>query len=371
MLLESLEALNFRNLSGRIDLSPGLNVFTGENGQGKTNWLEAIAVLASATSFRTARLQEAVRFDAETASIRGLVRESPEIVRELQVLIAGNAKTLTVNGKKEAANRYLGQLSAIVFTADELEIVRGTPDARRRFLDRGIVGLHPPFVQVLTDYNRVIRQKNALLQTAADQNFSVSETAERLQPWNEQLAALAGRIHRGRVRFVERVNEVLEKQLFGREEVSITYESSLAKHGDLADYDRLVAERLAHRVQAELAAGHSLVGPHRDDLEITFDGRNLRKFGSAGQQRSALLLLLLANVSVFHATRGEYPLFLIDDIDAELDTGRVDKLLGYLEGRTQTIVTTSKTGFIEGLGHRGDSFVVQAGSAKPCEVAGR
>ena len=364
MLLESLEAINFRNLSGRIELTSGLNIFTGENGQGKTNWLEAIAVLAAASSFRTTRLQEAVNFDADAASVRGRVRESPEIVRDLQVVIAGNTKTLTVNGKKEAVNRYLGQLSAIVFTADELEIVRGTPEARRRFLDKGIVGLHPPFVQVLADYNKVIRQKNALLQTAVDQNLSVSEAAERLQPWNEQLAALAARIHRGRVRFVERVNEVLEKQLFGREEVSIEYHSSLAKHGELSEYGMLIAERLAARVQAELAAGHALVGPHRDDLEVTFDGRNLRKFGSAGQQRSALLLLLLANVSVFHATRGEYPLFLIDDIDAELDTGRVDKLLGYLDGRTQTIVTTSKTGFIERLGHTGTTNLVRAGRAE-------
>jgi DNA replication and repair protein RecF len=364
MLLESLEAVSFRNLSGRLDLAPGLNVLTGENGQGKTNWLEATAVLSSATSFRTARLQEAINFEAESGSVRGRVRESPAIVRELGVEISGNAKTLTVNGKKEAANRYLGQLSAVVFTADELEIVRGTPDARRRFLDRGIVGLHPPFVQVLSDYNRVIRQKNALLQSAADQGLSVGATSERLQPWNEQLAALSGRIHRARVRFVERVNEVLEKQLFGREEVSVEYRSSLAKHGELNDYEGLITERLAHRVQAELASGHSLVGPHRDDLEITFDGRDLRKFGSAGQQRSALLLLLLANISVFYSTRGEYPLFLIDDIDAELDQRRVAQLLEFLDGRTQTIVTTSKNGFIESLGLGAKTAVIRAGTVE-------
>lgn len=364
MLLESLEAINFRNLSGRIHPSPGLNVFAGVNGQGKTNWLEAIALLAATRSFRTARLQEAVNFEAESAAVHGAVRESPEIVRDLQVIIAGNTKTLTVNGKKETANRYLGQLYAVVFTADELEIVRGTPESRRRFLDEGIVGLHPPFVQVLADYNRVIRQKNSLLHSAHEHGLSIDAVAERLAPWNEQLAKLAARIHRGRVRFVERLNEVLEKKLFGHEELTIEYVTPLAKYGDLTEYESLIAERLRARVQAELAAGHALIGPHRDDLEIRFDGRDLRKFGSAGQQRSALLLLLLSNIAVFHATRGEYPLFLIDDIDAELDYRRIGRLLEFLEGKTQTFVTTSKESFVERFGAGARVFRVAGGQAE-------
>ncbi len=364
MLLESLDAINFRNLSGRLEPSLGLNVFVGENGEGKTNLLEAIALLASARSFRTSRLPEAVKFDADEATVRGSVRESPEIVRDLQVIIAGNAKTLTVNGKKEAANRYLGQLHAVVFTADELEIVRGTPESRRRFLDEGIVGLHPPFVQVLAEYSRVIRQKNALLHTAAEKSMHADSIAERLAPWNEQLARLAARIHRGRTRFVERINEVLERRLFGHEEVSAEYHSSLARHGDLADYEALITERLRARIQAELVAGHSLIGPHRDDLEVRFDGRDLRKFGSAGQQRSALLLLLLSNIAVFNATRGEFPLFLIDDIDAELDYKRIGRLLEFLDGKTQTFVTTSKESFVERFGSSARVFRVAAGRAE-------
>lgn len=364
MLLESLEAIKFRNLSGRIDLSSGLNVFVGVNGQGKTNWLEAIGFLATARSFRTARLHEAVNFEAESAAVRGSVRESPEIVRDLQVIIAGNTKTLTVNGKKETANRYLGQLYAVAFTADELEIVRGTPESRRRFLDEGILGLHPPFVQVLSDYHRVIRQKNSLLNAAGERALGLDAVAESLEPWNEQLAKLAARIHRARVRYVERINEVLENRLFGQEELAIGYVSPLAKHGDLAEYEALIAERLRSRVQAELAAGHSLIGPHRDDLEIRFDGRDLRKFGSAGQQRSALLLLLLSNIAVFYATRNEYPLFLIDDIDAELDYRRIGRLLDYLAGKTQTFVTTSKESFVDRFGRTAKVFRVEAGRAE-------
>src|SRR5688500_283729 len=133
MLLETIEALNFRNLQGGMAVTPGLNILAGENGQGKTNWLEAIAVLASTRSFRTGRLQDAIAFGSEQAMVRGDVRESVGIVRDLQVIITGNTKTVSANGKKEPVASYLGQLHAVVFNADELEIVRGLPDARRRF----------------------------------------------------------------------------------------------------------------------------------------------------------------------------------------------------------------------------------------------
>ena len=364
MLLESLNVENFRNLQGEIACSNGLNILVGENGQGKTNWLEAIAVLASTRSFRTTKLQEAVNFGQTSAFIRGNVRESPEIVRELRVEMQGNTKTLAINNKKETVQHYLGQLHAVVFNSDELEIVRGQPDARRRFLDAGITSLHPPFVQVLADYNRVIKQKNALLQNARDNEQSMEKTADMLEPWNTQLATLAAKIHRARVRFIERINEVLEKKLFGREEISVRYQSSLEGKGELDDYAALITERLHLRLQAEIVAGHSLIGTHRDDLEILFDGRDLRKFGSAGQQRSALLLLQLANITVYHATRGEYPLFLLDDIDAELDYERIGKLLEYLNGKTQTFVTTSKDSFVQKFGPDAAIFSVVAGTAK-------
>ncbi len=364
MLLESLEALEFRNLRGALVLGHGLNVLVGENGQGKTNWLEAIGVLASTRSFRTARLQDAICFGSETAMIRGAVRESPEIIRDLQVVIAGNTKTVTVNNKKETVHRYLGQLHAVVFNSDELEIVRGLPDPRRRFLDAGIVSLHPPFVQVFADYNRVIKQKNALLQSVRDGKPPPEKIGPMLEPWNAQLATLAAKIHRARLRFIERINEVLEKKLFGREELSIRYLSSLDGKGDLTDYEGLITERLALRVQAEIAAGHALIGTHRDYMELKFDGHDIRKFGSAGQQRSALLLLQLANISVFHATRGEYPLFLIDDIDAELDYRRIGRLLEFLDGKAQTFVTTSKESFVERFGSAASVFKVENGAAK-------
>lgn len=364
MRLESLGSHNFRNLSGGVTFGGGLNIFVGENGQGKTNWLEAITVLGSARSFRTAKLSEAVAFGQASAYIRGELRESAEIVRNLRVVIEGRTKTLSINDKKETAQKYLGHLHAIVFNSDELEIIRGTPDARRRFLDAGIVGLHPPFVQVLADYTRVIKQKNALLQRASEETDPAESIAESLAPWNEQIVNLGARIHRARLRFVERVNEALETRLFGREELTIRYASSLENKGDLTDYPALLEERLKLRIPAEIAAGYALIGPHRDDLEITFDGHDIRKFGSAGQQRSALLLLQLANINVFHATRGEYPLFLLDDIDAELDYRRIGQLLEFLEGKTQTFVTTSKESFVNEFGSGSAIYAVHSGRAE-------
>lgn len=361
MLLESLEVQNFRNLQGGINCGHNLNIIFGENGQGKTNWLEAIYLLATTKSFKTAKLQDAISFNEDLAIIRGKVRQSEEIQRVLQVALQGNTKTLTVNNKKETVTRYLSQLHAFIFNADQLDIVRGQPDARRRFLDAGITAIYPPFVQTLSDYNRVIRQKNSLLQAALENEFSLEKTGEMLEPWNEQLVQLAARIYKARLRYVERMQEVLQKKLFEKEEVSIRYVSALEGKGDLSDYAALLTERLKLRVQAELVSGHALLGTHRDDLDILFDGHDLRKFGSSGQQRSALLVLQLANLSVYHAQHNEYPLFLLDDIDAELDYKRIGQLLEYLSDKTQTFLTTSKESFLEKFGRDAEIFTVRGG----------
>ena len=369
MLLESLEAYNFRNLSGKISWGTGLNIIYGDNGQGKTNWLEAIYLLATSKSFRTQRPQEAVRFGENLAVVRGRVARSSEIQRELQVTIQGNTKSLTVNGKREAVARYLGQLHAVAFTADELEVVRGGPDARRKFLDRGIISLQHAYVQTLADYSRVLKQKNRLLQNASDAAMSVDEARVQIEPWNEQLVTLSAHMHRARTEHVGRMNATLERRLFGREEVSIRYVSALEGKGDLSDYESLIAERLKLRLQAEIASGYALIGPHRDELEILFDGRDIRAFGSSGQQRSALIILDLAAISVYHSWHSEYPLFLLDDVDAELDRKRISHLLEYLEGRTQTFLTTSKENLVKEFVARSNVYEIKDGAALEKSVA--
>ena len=363
MLLEWLEAHQFRNLSGKIRWGPGLNVISGENGQGKTNWLEAVYLLATSKSFRTQKPQEAVRFGESLAVVRGRVARTRDVQRDLQVAIQGNTKTLTVNEKRETVASYLSQLHVVAFTADELEVVRGGPEARRRFLDRGVVALHHAYVQTLADYHRVVKQKNRLLQDISDREAGLDEAREQLDPWNRQLVALGGAIHRARLDYVERLRAGLEQRLFEREEVSIRYASALEGKGDLTDYEGLLAERLRLRLQAEINSGYSLIGPHRDDLEIRFDGRDLRTFGSSGQQRSALILLDLAAISVYYSWHTEYPLFLMDDVDAELDRRRIGHLLEYLEGRTQTFITTSKEGLLGEFAARAEVFEIKGGEA--------
>jgi len=362
MLLDSLEVHNFRNLSGKVFWGEGLNIIYGDNGQGKTNWLEAIYLLATTKSFRTQRLQEAIKFDKDLAVVRGRVSQSQEVQREMQVNLQGSTKSIAVNGKRESIARYLGQLHIVAFTADELDVVRGMPEARRRFIDRGVVSLHHAYVQTLADYNRVIKQKNRLLQDASEMEMSLDQAAEIIAPWNEQLIRLSSEIHRARFDYVGRLNDALERRLFERENISIRYVSALEGKGDLSDYEALIAERLQLRLQAEIAAGYSLIGPHRDDLEILFDGREMRAFGSSGQQRSALIILDLAAISVYYSWHNEYPLFLIDDVDAELDRKRISYLLEYLAGRTQTFITTSKESLVEEFVKRANVYRVSNGA---------
>jgi len=362
MFLRSIEAHSFRNLEGKIVWGNGLNVLHGNNGEGKSNWLEAIYLLAHAKSFRTRQLNEIIRFGASQASVRGTVARGKAIERELQVYIEARSKKTSVNGKREPLARYAEQLHAVCFTADELEVIRGGPEARRGFVDRGAVSLHPGYAQTLADYNKVIKQKRLLLQQALEGRSIQEYLAELIEPWNQQLISLGTQIHNMRTDYVNELNDALDHTLFS-DNISIRYVSSLEGKGDMSDYAALIATRLKTRIQAEMFAGSCLIGPHRDDLDVLFGGRDLRSFGSSGQQRSALITLDLAALSVYHSKHQDYPVFLIDDVDAELDGRRIDRLLEYLEGRTQTFVTTSKRNHFERFQSRASFYEVTSGRA--------
>lgn len=361
MLLSAIEAINFRNLSGTIAWGPRLNIIYGNNGQGKTNWLEAINVLARTKSFRTQRLQEAIRFGEKLAIIRGTVTAGESIERNLQVSLQENTKAIFINQKKEPLTRYLSQLPVFSFTAADLEIVRGGPEARRRFLDRGVSSIKPAYLQTIADYTKVIKQKNRILQGANEENSPIARVEQLIGPWNDQLIKLAGTLHRERSDYVTSLSLALERQLFDRRHLSVRYLSSLEGKGDLTAYEDLLNTRLRLRLQAEIASGHALVGPHRDDLEVLLEGREIRAFGSSGQQRSALLLLDLAAISLYNLAAREAPIFIIDDVDAELDESRIRHLLEYLEDRTQTFITTSKRSHVEGFLSRASVYEIEEG----------
>ena len=368
MILDFVEVENFRNLGGKIVWGPGLNIIHGNNGQGKTNWLEAIYLLSRTKSFRTQRLQESIRFGQESAFVAGRVFSGDNLQRDLRITLRENTKSIAVNGKREQLTRYLGQLQVFSFTADQLEVVRGMPEARRHFIDRGVASLHPAYVRTVLDYNRVIKQKNRILQDNLERDLGLVELQNLLAPWNQQLVSLAAEIHEARVDYTERLNSELERSLFEPAELHIRYSSALDGKGDLNNYEALLSERLQLRLPAEASAGRALLGPHRDDLAVHLSGRELRIFGSSGQQRSALLLLDLAAISVYNSWHNDRPLFLVDDVDAELDEKRIRRLLEYLEGRTQTFITTSKRSHLEGFLSKANVHEIVEGEAVQTEL---
>ena len=359
MHLSHLEAINFRNLSGALDFSPGLNVIFGANAQGKTNWLEAVYLLGTTKSFKTSQPREAINHQAEEAILRGTIL-SGQLSRDIQLLITKTTKQTFVNGKREAITRYLGVLDAIAFTADEMEVIRGAPENRRRFVDRGLVTTLPSYLGTLAEYNRVLKQKNSLLRSASEADEPTKFYA-MLEPWNDQLVALGSEIHTARLGYVERLKAALQPKLFQHESITVRYKSSLEGKGDLGDYPTLMRERLAHHLKNEISIGYALVGPHRDDVEILCDGYDISRFGSSGQQRSALLILALAQMVVYHAVLEDYPVFIVDDIDAELDRNRIEILLDTLEGNSQVFISTSKRAIAQHYRHRAKTIEIADG----------
>ncbi|HYE73890.1 MAG TPA: DNA replication and repair protein RecF, partial [Blastocatellia bacterium] len=260
--------------------------------------------------------------------------------------------------------RYLGNLGAVAFTADEMEVVRGGPDNRRRFLDRGLVSTMPAYLGTIAEYNRVLKQKNALLREAVESDNPTSFYPQ-IESWNDQLVDLAVEIHEARTAYVEKLKAALRPQLFQAEELSIRYKSALEGKGDLGDYRKLIQERLVHHLKTEIAVGHSLVGPHRDDLLILSDGYETAKFASSGQQRSALLILELAQILVYYSVLEEYPVFIVDDIDAELDQSRIEILLDSLNDQSQVFISTSKSVIADRYRHRAATLHIESGSVRP------
>ncbi len=366
MILTRIEANGFRNLEGSAQFGPGLNIFYGDNAQGKTNWLEAIYILGTTKSFRTSQVRDCLSFGADQAILRGETLRG-SLTKQLQLLLTESTKELFINAKRESVVRYLGNLDVFVFSLEEMEVIRGGPQERRRFLDRGLVTITPSFLNTISQYNHIIKQKNRLLAEAAKSDYP-SSYQNQVEAWNEQLLDFGAAIHHARLNYVDRLNGVLDtndhgRAIFGAERISVRYRSQLEGKGDLDDFRSLFSQRLRLRLTAEIAAGHSLIGPHRDDLEILADQREVARYGSAGQQRSALLLLDLAQLSIYNSIYEESPVLLIDDIDAELDRSRIESLLQQLEGSAQTFVSTSRRAIANRYRERASVYLVDRGRA--------
>ena len=339
MILRSLTTQSFRNLAdAETEFHPQANILVGRNGQGKTNLLEAVYFLATTKSFRTTRVASVFRHDAASVFTSGVLHRD-RLDRTLSVgLETGETKkrVLMINGEKVTLPAYLHALSVFAYSSARLDAIRGTPEERRRFLDRGIASIHPSYVEQLSRYTRVLKQRNALLAEIAHQRQAVGS----LDAWDNELMVAAAAVHRARATYVVDLGavfrEVVLQHAYHVDNVELNYKPS-------------VTDDLARIRRHELRARMSLVGPQRDVLELIVDGRPASEVLSGGEQKMIVLFLKFAKLELFRRRHDDAPLFLLDDVDAELDLGILQELLTNLPVSTQVFATSAKEAFLAAL----------------------
>jgi DNA replication and repair protein RecF len=366
--LTRLRARRLRNFEEvDLELPPGLTLLSGGNGQGKTTLLEAAYLLCTGRSFRTRKVEDLVSWSGGPLSVHGRV-SARQGESELGVTWDAGERSLLANGAKVGLESFLGRLTAIDLTLQRMDVLRGPPDERRRFLDRGVLGLDTTYLRVIGEYRRVLRHRNALLRREAVLGAGSTE----LDAWDQRLAASATALHLERRHYAERLGSELVK--IGRELLPdgkvplLCYLPSPSELDETADdaVEQLIGERLERCRGRDRELGHTSEGPHRDDLRVELDGADLRRFGSAGQVRAAMIALKLGKLSLLGEASGEAPLFLLDDFDTDLDDARMAALIGYLEGvGCQVLLATSKEGTSGRIGWVELLLRVENGVARP------
>ena len=341
MILRSLTAENFRNLApAPLELHPTANIVLGRNGQGKTNLLEAIYFLATTKSFRTNRIASVFRFDSPSVHVAGEL-ERDGVTKTLSVGLEhaeeSRRRVLMINGEKVTLPAYVNAMSVFAYSQSRLEIIRGAPEEKRRFLDRGIASIHAQYLEQLSRYQRVLKQRNALL--------AEDPSASSLDAWNDELIAAAAPIHRARAAYAQDIahayTRIVAEHDYHVRDLEIVYRGS-------GEEDEL-REKLAKIRRHELRARMTLTGPQRDTIEFLTGGRNAAEVLSGGELKMIVLFLKFAKVELFRARQDEPPLFLLDDIDAELDLQVLQKLLSGLPAKTQVFATSAKESFLQAL----------------------
>lgn len=351
MFLSNISLFNFRNYRELdLPLERSVTVLTGGNAQGKTNLVEAVALAALARSPRTQQARELIRFDQPQARVTCLVqRESG--MEELDIRInaggrpdqARTSKRFQVNGRARSATDMVGQLRVVLFWPDDLQLIKGPSELRRRFLNTLLTQLEREHARALSDYQHILEQRNALLKMIRDSSQPVSGLAY----WSDALARVGAAI------MVERQRRVLELQPLAaafhreltddREHLALLYRPSGARVGEAPP--GAVAEQLRAAMgrsrSEEIRRGQTVVGPQRDDLEVWLEGRESRLYASQGQQRTAILSLKLAELHYQAEATGEQPVLLLDDVMSELDQSRRERLLAALEPGPQAMITAA------------------------------
>ena len=358
MILSQLLVSFFRNIQdAELFFSPRANIILGDNGQGKTNLLEAIHVLSLTKSFRTHQSSDLINWKASTYYIKGEIQNKQEKCF-LSIQYSHLIRRILVNDSKVNLLRYLGLLTVSAFSTIHVEQFKSDAEIRRRTVDRGLYPIHPSHLRRVLDYGRLIKQKNSLLREGSS-GYNKGNR-DLLDSWNLQIADLGARIIKSRQRYIDKIKDKLniQQNWFTPETLTVQYLPSFELNTDstLAEtYDQIL-EKLSQESQNEFRARRSLVGPHLDQILMLVNGKLMQRFGSAGQQRCSLLAYQLAQMEVHFDVRGEYPIFLMDDADAELDEGRTNSILNVLESKTQVFITTNKPSFIRKQ-RFGDSLV--------------
>ena len=355
MYLKNLYLRSFRNyLDRQVAFTAQKTILVGNNAQGKSNLLEAIELLATLKSHRTTRDRELVLEGKNAGQIEATL-ERTYGTSELSIIFRRQGRR-TVAQNKETLRRqldFLGILNAVQFSSLDLDLVRGAPDARRNWIDGLLVQLEPVYAHILQQYNKVLRQRNALLKKIRQEQQAESATKlssdqdyPQLRLWDEQLAAAGSRVTRRRARVLARLTPIAQSwhdRISGKTEIlEINYLPNVEWAEDRPEkVQQAFLAKIAQRRTAEKHQGKTVVGPHRDEIEFTINQTPARYYGSQGQQRTLVLALKLAELKLIEEVVGEPPLLLLDDVLAELDPNRQNQLLTVIGDRFQTIITTT------------------------------
>ena len=321
MLIKNIYLEDFRNYEKQnIDLSNNINVFYGNNAQGKTNILEALYFCALGRSFRTFKENELIKFEKSNAKI---IVEYTKNERDNQIEINLNKnskKVVKLNGIKINKNsELLGNLNLVIFSPDDIIILKQAPQLRRKFLDILISQLKPNYVHMLSEYNKVLDQRNAYLKT---------KNTETIDIWDEQLALYAEKIFDYRENYIQKLKEKMQeihpKLTNQKENIDIKYKSNFKNKIDFLD-------NLKKGLQNDLFKGYTHYGIHRDDFEITINNNVLNIYGSQGQHRTAILSLKIAEMEIIKEEILENPILLLDDVTSELDLERVNSIFNIVK----------------------------------------
>lgn len=341
MRIESLAFSGFRNLAdGNITLSDGVNILYGDNAQGKTNLLEACWIFTGGKSFRGAKDSELVAFGREKATLSATFFSGErEQTADLEIV---KRRSLTLNGiKQKTATAITGRFCAVVFCPAHLNLVSGAPEERRRFIDGAYCQLRPGYIKVLSEYQKVMTQRNALLKAYKSGEISKDALQSQLYVWDDALAVAAAKVTFARLAYVKKMlpecAAVYNGLSGGKEQLGLSLITAVEPSSAEELYEQYRLKIAEARVQ-DMAAGFCTVGAHREDIAITLDGISAKDFGSQGQKRSSVLALKLAEASLLKEVTGEQPIALLDDVMSELDITRQDYILNHIHN-WQVLIT--------------------------------